>query len=110
MVLKIEDRHALYRLRRLVWAECANVCTETFGEAILENKKMLENEVMKIVRVRWKQQTRSIQSRLRTCDHVDHADLLLTCAPTMQKHIRCRGCNRQLTEDKFNVDDLAAWR
>ncbi len=65
---KDESRRAIYKLRLLIWTECATYCIDKFGDDLQGPK--LENEIMKVVRVRWKQQSQDVQRRLLQGDDV----------------------------------------
>ncbi len=69
---RYEKRKAMHRLRALVWVESANRCTELFGEL---TRAKLEDEVMKVVRLRFRQQNQDIQLRLLRGEDVS-ADML----------------------------------
>ena len=57
-----EKRHAILRLRSLVWEEAAQHCRYSVGDHL--QKERLELAVMKVVRARWKQQPLQIQEQL----------------------------------------------
>ena len=71
---RYEKRKAMHRLRALVWVESANRCTELFGKL---TRAKLEDEVMKVVRLRFRQQNQDIQLRLLRGEDVS-ADMLLS--------------------------------
>ncbi len=110
--LSAEKRAALYRLRALIWTEAAAVCQDRFGTDLLGPK--LEGEVMKIVRLRWGQQSRDIQDGLMqgeeiTADmlnpFVDPVDVPESDVPAGHVAAANAAAGESLAEDRHSIRD-----